>query len=100
MASDARRPIYRRERNSLSARTVACCVSAPRREPTNQLPQGIELSRRFASGEGSRPAPIGTPPSRQIAPTTQSLVSDLGGVPTSLLIYRMRPDSKARLPLR
>jgi len=30
--------------------------------PTYKLPQDIELSRRFASGEGSRSAPIGTPP--------------------------------------
>ena len=60
---------------------VLDCVSAPRRDPTHKLPQDIELSRRFASGEGSRSAPIGTPFSRPIAPTNQSVVSDPGGVP-------------------
>jgi hypothetical protein len=36
------------------------CVSAPRRDPTHKLPQDIELVCRFASGTGSRSAPIGT----------------------------------------
>jgi hypothetical protein len=49
------------------------CVSAPRRGPTHKLPQDIERSR----GEGSRSAPIGPLPLRQITPTK----SDPGGVP-------------------
>jgi hypothetical protein len=74
-------------RTRLALERTIMCLSAPRWDPTHKLQQDIELSRRFASGVGSRSAPIGTPPSRQIAPTNQSLVSESGWGPTSLLIY-------------
>jgi hypothetical protein len=47
------------------------CVSAPRRGPTHKLPQNIELFCGFASGAGSRSAPVGAPPTRQFWPIHQ-----------------------------
>jgi hypothetical protein len=53
----AQMDLYQRVNSSIHP----MCVSAPRAGPTHKLPQDIEQSGSFASGEGSQSAPIGTP---------------------------------------